>query len=193
MSNKKVPDAIGKEIKELVFKEADRINYLARTRTDNNAFLARLVAMPDVGVRLSQFIKKADLRTYIKDAILNRYSKDKAQEERPEELRAIIKKRLGIDAQFIERDARSQTSLFKPGSKQSFIVVTDGTVLKWETALRKALLYIAARPFSDKEGVNVAIILNLFARHQKVPPSSVRHLEKALSLCNACLHIYGED
>jgi hypothetical protein len=32
----------------------------------------------------------------------------------------------------------------------------------------------------------------LFARHQKVSPSDLRHLEKALSMCNAKPYIYGE-
>ena len=70
--SKKVPDDIAKEIKECVFQEADRVNYLARSRTDNGNFLAQLVTMPNVGGRLSQYMKKAEVRTYIKDAILNR-------------------------------------------------------------------------------------------------------------------------
>ena len=71
----KVPARISKEIKEIVFKEADGFNYLARTRSDNGWFLDKLVIQQDVGERLSQYMSKAEIRTYIKDAILNRYSK----------------------------------------------------------------------------------------------------------------------
>lgn len=191
--SKRVPDHVAKEIKERVYQEADLVNYLARTRTDNSAFLARLLLMPEVGVRLSQHMKKDDVRTYIKDAILNRYSKDKTQEERPVDIRQIIKKKIGIDAEFVECDHKNQTSLFKSVVDNNFIVVSEGTVLKWETALRKALLYIASKPFSRERDVKVDIILTLFARHQKVSPSDVRQLNIALSLCKAVLYIYGDD
>ncbi|HOO51939.1 MAG TPA: hypothetical protein PLK94_11685 [Alphaproteobacteria bacterium] len=190
--SKKVPDDIAKEIKERVFLEADRVNYLARSRTDNGNFLAKLVAMPNVGGRLSQYMKKAEVRTYIKDAILNRYSKDKTQEERPDVLGPIIKEKLGIDAYLVEQETKSQISLFNSPSNSYFVVVADGTVLKWETALRKALLYVASKPFSEQIDVSIKILLTLFARHQKVSPSDLRHIEKALSMCNAKPYIYGE-
>jgi len=190
--SKKVPDDIAKEIKECVFQEADRVNYLARSRTDNGNFLAQLVAMAKVGGRLSQYMKKAEIRTYIKDAILNRYSKDKTQEERPDDLGRIILKEIGIQAHFEEEDAKSQITLFKSPSDSCFVVVVDGTVLKWETALRKALLYIASKPFSQNSNASIKVVLTLFARHQKVSPSDFRHLEKALSMCNARPYIYGE-
>jgi hypothetical protein len=34
--------------------------------------------------------------------------------------------------------------------------------------------------------------LTLFARHQKVSPSDLRCIEKALSVCNATPYVYGE-
>lgn len=190
--SKKVPDDIAKKIKECVFQEADCVNYLARSRTDNGNFLARLVAMPNVGGILSQYIKKAEVKTYIKDAILNRYSKDKTREERPDDLEPIIFEKIGVQAQFVEQEANSQISLFKSSSDACFVVVADGTVLKWETALRKALVYVASKPFSENAEASIKIVLTLFARHQKVSPSNLRHLEKALSICNAKPYIYGE-
>jgi hypothetical protein len=190
--SKKVPDDVSKEIKELVFQEANRVNYLARTRTDNGIFLDQLVTTPEVGGRLSQYMYKAEVRTYIKDAILNRYSKDKTQEERPDDLTPIIKKRLGIDAHFVECENKNQITLFKSPADCCFIVVADGTLLKWETALRKALLYIASKPFVDQDDMQIKIILTLFARYKKTSPSDMRHLQKSLSLCNAIPHIYGE-
>lgn len=190
--SKKVPDDIAKEIKECVFLEADRINYLARSRTDNGQFLAQLVVQPNVGGRLSQFMKKAEVRTYIKDAILNRYSKDKTQEERPDNLESIILELTGHRVVFIEQDTKSQISLFKSSTDALFIVVADGTVLKWETALRKALLYVASKPLAESLNIKVTIVLTLFARHQKVCPSDLRHLGNALSMCHAKPYIYGE-
>ncbi len=190
--SKKVPDDIAKEIKEIVFQEADRVNYLARSRPDNGIFLAKLVVMENVGGRLSQYMKKAEVRTYIKDAILNRYSKDKSQEERPANIEQIICDKIGIKAIFVEQDAKNQIYLFNYQGGACFVVVAYGTVLKWETALRKALLYIASKPFSERVGVSIKIVLTLFARYQKVSPSDLRNIEKALSMCNATSHIYGE-
>ncbi len=190
--SKKVPNDIAKEIKELVYQAADRKNYLARSRTYNSTFLDQLVSMPEVGGKLTQYMPKAEIRTYIKDAILNRYSKDKAQEERPNDLAPIIKELLGIDAYFMECEAKKRVTLFKSPADCCFIVVADGTLLKWETALRKALLYTASKPFSKQDNMKINIILTLFARYQKTSPSDIRHLQKALSFCNATPHIYGE-
>jgi len=190
--SKKVPDKIAKEIKECVFGEADKFNYLARSRTDNGMFLDQLVTMKDVGSRLSQYMPRAEVRTYIKDAILNRYSKDKTQEERPDDFVPIIKSGLDIDAHFIERENKTQISLYKSPNAHCYVVVADGTYLKWETALRKALLYIASKPFSAQDNMEVYIMLALFARHQKISPSDFRHLQKALKPCKAIAFIYGE-
>lgn len=190
--SKKIPHDIAKEIKEFVFQEADRINYLSRTRKDNGTFLDQLVLMQEVGGRLNMYMRQAEIRTYIKDAILNRYSKDKTQEERPSELSTIIKERLGMDVFLVECESKTQINLFKSPANCCFIVVADGTFLKWETALKKALMYIASKPFVDQSDMHVNIILTLFARYQKISPSSIHYLEKALLFCNAIPYIYGE-
>ncbi|MDF7806190.1 hypothetical protein P4E94_01995 [Pontiellaceae bacterium B12219] len=191
MANK-VPDTVAREVKDLVFAEADKVDYLARSRVDNGKFLDQLVQIEQVGGRLAQFMRKAEVRTYIKDAILNRYSKDKTQKERPDDFRSIIEKKVGISADFVERNERSQVSLFKSPENNCFVVVADGTVLKWETALRKALLYIASKPFSSQEHMEIHILLALFARHQKMTPSDAAQLDKALEICQASAVIYGE-
>ena len=178
--SKKVPDDIAKEIKECVFQEADRVNYLARSRTDNGNFLAQLVAMPNVGGRLSQYMKKAEVRTYIKDAILNRYSKDKTQEERPDDLESIILEKVGIQALFVEHEAKSQISSFKSPADACFVVVADGTVLKWETALRKALELIAKQPGLTVDGKTPSICLNLVSTTSDLTAADKNHITNAL-------------
>ena len=187
-----IPDNISKEIRERVFQEADRVNYLARNTTDNNIFITNLVALAEVEGKLCQFINKSDIRTYIKDGILHRYSEQKAKKNRPDKLEPIITQLMGIDVYFSEYEIKSQINLFKSPANCCFIVVADGTILKWETALRKALLYITAKPLSDQKNMKTSIILTLFARNQKVPPSDMRHLQNALLLCNAIPYVYGE-
>ena len=97
-----------------------------------------------------------------------------------------------MSADFVECDEKAKISLFKSPEDNCFVVVADGTYLKWETALRKALLYIAAKPFSTQDGMRVFVLLALFARHQKVSPSDASQLDKALKICNALAVVYGE-
>ena len=190
--SKKVPDDIAKEIKELVFHEADKVDYLARSRKDNGNFISQLINTPQVGEKLSQYMKKSDVKTYIKDAIINRYAKDKAQKERPNDIKSIIQEQFGVQAHLIDSDANERILLFKSSSDTSYVVVADGTVLKWETALRRALSYAVSKPFFEHSDTSIDVILTLFARHQKVPPSDLRYLKKALSVCNAKPYIYGD-
>ncbi|EIH0504556.1 hypothetical protein LGG32_004558, partial [Escherichia coli] len=128
-----IPDKIAKSIKQTVYNEADKVNYLSRTRTENGNFLAQLVSMPSVGGKLSQYMRKDAVRTYIKDAILNRYSKDKTGEAKPNDVEEIILETFKIDACLIEDNSKNKTSLYYGDNGNKIIVVADGTVLKWET------------------------------------------------------------
>ena len=84
-----IPEKVAKTVKQTVYLEADKVNYLSRSRTENGIFLAQLVSMPTVGGKLSQYMRKDAIRTYIKDAILNRYSKDKTGEAKPDDLCSV--------------------------------------------------------------------------------------------------------
>jgi hypothetical protein len=70
-------------------------------------------------------------------------------------------------------------------------VISEGTFLKWETSLKRALLFIPAKPFS-KTASETHIILMLFAQHKPVPPSDKKNLENALKRCGAKPYIFGE-
>lgn len=194
MSNK-LPREISNNIKELVFKVADEFHYLSKTRTENGKFLDQLVSMPHIGGVLNQYMKKAEIRTYIKDAILNRYSKDKTLAAKPKDMSRIIKTLYDLDTLLIDSDISNKIELYKSIENETscFVIVADGTVLKWETALRKALLYTASKPFSENEENCIFILLNIFAQHKPVPYSDKVFLNKALSKCGAQVNIFGED
>lgn len=191
MSNK-LPADVAKEVKERVYKEAERVDYLALSRTDSGAFQGRLVHQDDVGGIIGKYVPKAEIKTYIKDAILNRYSKDKTEEARPSDLKSIIKSIYGISSE--ETHKETKIHLFRSISDQTqneYVVVAEGTMLKWETALRKALLFTAGKPFS-RNGANIHFLLLLFAQHKPVPPSDKTHLDQALKLSNAKAYVFGE-
>lgn len=189
----KLPFEVAKEVKKVVYEAADTADYLAMSRPDSGKFLDSLVIRDDVGGVIEKFVKKPKVRHYIKDAILNRYSKDKAKEAKPDELTSIIKNIYNLDCE--ESYTEERLSLFRvtTGSRENeYVVVTDGTVLKWETALRKALFFIAGSPFS-KNAKHTHILLMLYARHRKLTPSDKSHLEKALAISSAVPFVFGEQ
>lgn len=192
MKKRQLPSEVAQEVRELVFSIADSENYLTSSRSDNSRLLSRLVGMSDVGQRLRQFMKRDEVRTYIKDAILNRYAKEKRAESREFDVVAAIHTSFGFEAEMIEADAKGELALYRNGRGTHFVVVCDGTILKWETALRKALLYAASRPFSDRPNVSVNYLLTLFARSRRVSQSDLELLRKALAVCGAVPHVYGE-
>jgi hypothetical protein len=51
-----------------------------KSRVDNGEFMENLMGHREVGVVLSQYMAKGAIKTYIKDAVLNRYMKDKKGE-----------------------------------------------------------------------------------------------------------------
>ena len=189
---KKLPSQIQKLIKQRVFELAEEQKYLLRSKNDNKAFLDNMVAKPDVGGLLNSYMDKGEIRTYIKDSILNQYPKYKAQESRPKNIGELINTKMGLSVCLIEGEERSGVLLFRVQGMQHFVIVADGTVMKWETALKKAMVYAIGKPFAEREGVVVDILLTLYARERKLPPGELLLLEKTLSRCNASAHVYGE-
>lgn len=187
----KPPAGVATAIKDIVYREADRFCYLARDRVANGQFLDRLVEHPQVGGVLEQHIQKAEVRTYIKDAILNRYSKDKTLEAAPLNQDEIVSKTLNEEFRLIETHASSGVSLLRSASGVRYVVAARGTYLKWETALRKALLYIPKKPFASG-GNSIEIVLFLYAQSRPISNAEKELLNAALSQAKASAYLYGE-
>lgn len=191
MSNS-IPDNIGQKIKDSVYREADKFNYLAKSRTENGKFLDKLLKMPQIGGIISQYIEKGNIRTYIKDAILNRYTKDKQRLSKPTSYIKIVKETFNLPDDSTLLQESNNIHIIKSVSSKSFVIVTLGTYLKWETALRKALLYLAKAPFFKDNQNQSFILLSLYARGQRIPDSDKKLLNSALTISNAKAYIWGE-
>ena len=190
--SKRIPSEVAVAIKKIVFDRAEKVEYLSISRPQASAFLDDLVADQDVGVKIAKYVSRDKARHYIKDAILNRYSKDKMKEAVPYDISSIVKRACNLDVE--ESHSEDKLSLYKSttsGRQKEYVVVVEGTYLKWETALKKALLFISANPFSSTAS-DVHILLLLFAQHRPIPPSDKRNLENAIRKCDAFLHIFGE-
>ena len=122
MSNKP-PKDVAQQVKEAVYEKADEFEYLTRSRTCNGQFLDSLVIDPMVGDKLVSYMSRAEIRTYIKDAILNRYSKDKTLVAKPKNVADIIYARFSVKADKIEKDARLKIALYKSIESNCYVVV----------------------------------------------------------------------
>ena len=71
----KLPADKQKRIRALIFGKADQFGYATSGRIENGRFLDQLVNDPEIGGVLKEYMEKERVRTYIKDAVLNAYTK----------------------------------------------------------------------------------------------------------------------
>ena len=166
-----VPREIGNLIKDRVTKRADAFGYAGRTRVENGAFMDDLIRDSEIGGVLSEYMPKGNIRTYIKDGILNRYTKilnKEIQEKYTAE--DIVKAIYNQECPTI--DSKGKVCLCCHDGKDLY-VISSGTVLKWETALRKGLEYISMLPESTKNKkpklcLKLTVINNLLSASGKL-------------------------
>lgn len=186
------PENISKTVKATIYKAADEAKYMAMSRTDSGQFMDSLVKRKDIGGILENYIPKQQIRHYIKDGVLNRYTKDKARDAYALDLEEVIESVFGFKVS--ESGKGDGVTLYRSQqhvSDGSYVVVATGTFLKWETALRKALCFIAVAPFS-KNAKSVQTLLVLYAQGNVIPPADKALLGSALKVCGAKAHIVGE-
>jgi len=71
----RIPDAVRNSVIQKVFQIADAEGYMTNNRVESTRFIDRLVVKPEVGEVLLGFMEEKKVRTYIKDGILNQYTK----------------------------------------------------------------------------------------------------------------------
>jgi hypothetical protein len=180
---KKLPNKQSAQVKALVFSRADEFDYSARNRTENNQFLDSLVEESEIGGVLREYMPKEKVRTYIKDAILNAYAKRVTRSalegvSQTDTIRQIYGVESSVIQQCTGKDARVSVSRSDDGR---IFVVSGGTVLKWETALRKALELIARETGLTIEGQTPAICLHLVATSNSLTVADKQHITTALA------------
>lgn len=174
-----LPEDIREQIRKLVYELADQANYLAQGRVENGQFMNQLVNDPRVGGALCEYMPEGEVRTYIKDAVLNRYAKEKradAQESYRTEV--LIAETFGDS---IEIDQKGNVALYKSTERMaSYCVVGNGTSDKWETALRHALVYVTNLP-EDTQKQDIRIALRCTSPRGKLSMSDKNHIRGALN------------
>lgn len=136
-----LPRDVQKRVKEEIYRQADETHYLRMGRIENGLFMDSLLACEEVGGVLRQYMPSEKVRTYIKDGVLNRYSKDRRPLER--DIDAVVHSAFSSGA--IEIEYSKPVSLHRLDSGE-LLVASRGTYAKWETAVRRMLEFMAAAP-----------------------------------------------
>lgn len=177
-----------------IYEKADEFGYATSGRIESGRFLDQLVEDPEIGGVLKEYYNKERVRTYIKDGVLNAYKKklkyDTLAIYTPE---AVIKSTYGCTAAVIQKGKGSDNSITVLRSEDGNIyVVSQGTVLKWETALRKALEIIAREPGLSVNGHTPSISLLLASVNGTLTEADKQHIFIALEAINVKAVICGE-
>lgn len=192
-----IPDDVRRAVFAVAYEEADNANYLSSNRVQNKRLIMKLVKMNTVGKVLLDYIPQESLQKYIKDTILNRYSKDRLKQQSPsiDEVVAWCRTTVGDDGLVqTVKDAKRNVVLLRNTSGSHYVVVAlDGTVIKWETSLRNALEFVVGKPFVNKPDVRIDMVLSLFARNAPVGPAKKQMLAEALSRIGGYCYIWGES
>ena len=162
MANR-LPQQVREKLIRIVYKKADEFGYMECDRVTSGQFMDMLVDDQEVGGVIRQYIQKERVRTYIKDTILNRYTKDATSKmlssKTPEQ---TIEEEYGEAADVIQKIKGSAYDCHVLRSEYGNIyIVSEGTFLKWETALRKGLEVIANEPNLTIEGRVPSLCLKL--------------------------------
>jgi hypothetical protein len=135
-----IPKEIMQDLRDRIYTRLDQVQYLAQDRTENGKVMEGLVTDPIIGGRIAEYVGRARVKTYIKDAVINRYAKERTRP--PADLAPILE--LAFSTQYApltHTPGRGAAHVYRSQSGR-LAVVSCGTLLKWETALRKLLEYL---------------------------------------------------
>jgi hypothetical protein len=134
-----MPKEIMLQVRERIFSVLDEKEYMSQKRKNSGQIIDALVSDPSIGPKIAEYYGKEKVRTYIKDAVLNRYTKERTKA--PEEWTPFIKELFGTECQHV--GTSNGVRLFR-SENDTIFVASHGRLIKWETALRKLLEYLAS-------------------------------------------------
>ncbi len=170
-------------VKKTIYKKADEFNYASRSRIDCGRFMDELVTDDEVGSVLNNYMAKEKIRTYIKDGVLNAYTKElTAKALKATSPTDTITQFYSVESSVIQKGKGKDIGLTVTRSVDGKIfVVSGGTVLKWETALRKALELIAKESGLTVNGNTPSVCLHLAVIGQDLTDADKQHINTALA------------
>lgn len=165
-----LPNEKAELVKTRVYVKAEKFGYSNRSRTENNQFLDSLVEDVEIGGVVLEYMAKENVRTYIKDGILNAYAKQLTKNSLDKVSPTdTIQRIYGVSSSVIQQGTGKNEWVSVSRSDDGRIfVVSGGTVLKWETALRKALELIAKQSGLSVDGKTPEICLQLVVKNNSL-------------------------
>lgn len=151
-----IPTGVREKVFAIVYSEADKHQYLHKSRPENARFMEALIKHAKVGGVLKEYMAEDQVRRYIKDAVLNKYSKLRRAQPRDitVELSALYKGKV-LE---ISYDSSKTVSLHRL-ENDSIVVAARSSYSTWETGLRKLLLFVAAAPGLPPKDTNMELVL----------------------------------
>lgn len=175
----KLPKNKAEEIRLKIFERADKFEYASRTRTENSQFMDDLIDDPEIGGVIRSFYPAERVRTYIKDAVLNAYTKSRNRGLLDaQDIDAVLHCVFGVNVELIQK--LNNDSTLHRAEDGRLIVVSKGTYVKWETALRRALESIAKFQKITENGCGPLICLMLAIRNGEATDADKTFIKNAL-------------
>ena len=153
-----------------------------QSRVENGKFMERLAKDPAIGGRIAEYTGRSKVKTYIKDAVINRYAKEKTRP--PDDLSKQLEPLVELPISKTN-EARSRNLQLYRGKCGTLVVVACGRLLKWETALRKLLEYLGRnyKTIEDKKNP-VVLALFLMTAGKQINEGDKQLLEQSLLAIN---------
>lgn len=185
-----VPKTIAAKVRKQTFAILDERHYLSQSRKENGELMQELVSAPEIGGVLGEYIPKSAIKTYIKDAIINAYSKqENAKLFSIEAIEQRLSAKEGKTVLCVDGKSGDKVFLFR-AENGDLIVASIGTIAKWETALRKALEYIDRAKNLPPQNQALSIYLLISALGKQLPQSDVEHIKRSLALLNINIEVF---
>ena len=185
-----IPKDVAKQIKAKIFAILDEKDYLHQSRKENGQLMDELVSDDEIGGVLGEYIPKSSIKTYIKDAVLNLYSKAAYQKLfSVENVELKISEKEGLGVNRIEGSYANKI-LFLRAENGTLIVAGIGTVTKWETALRKALEFIEKSPKLPPQNGVMKKYICLSSKDKVITQNEYNHIQRTLSIIGANVIIF---
>ena len=133
-----VPPSIRREVKELLWREADRLGWSALTASDKSRYYSVWTETEGIGGKLGQYMDPRKVRVYIKDTLLKSYAMEASADP------GKIFKVLGIG-----EDAIIAVTYIKPHG----CLLSDGRQIAWSRASewKATLMALHERAFGEGE------------------------------------------
>lgn len=180
MSNK-LPKDIAESIRTKIYSRADEFGYAGRSRTENSQFMDDLIDDPTIGGVLKSYYPSERIRTYIKDAVLNSYTKSRNRALLAiQDLTLVLHSVFGVESSEIQK--LTNDTLLYGTDDDTLIIVSKGTYVKWETALRRALETIAKSPMLREREKQPLICLLLAISNGEATEADKDFIKRELSV-----------